>query len=96
MAIRKGDDSNAFGFSFLTIELENASDYTITKAEIRIGTIIKTVLNPVFPLYIDLNSQETLTLSEACNKCYMAIYDVENRKWTCEGELTFPAKPKVV
>lgn len=96
MAIRKGDDSNAFGFSFLTVNLENSDQYTIAKAKVRIGTIIKKIDNPVFPLHISLTKEETLTLSEACNKIYMAIYDVDNKKWTCEGELTFKAAPKVV
>lgn len=94
--IHKGDDTNAFGFNFLTVNLENADDYTISKAEVRIGTIIKTIDNPVFPLRISLTKKETLTLSEACNKIYMAIYDTDGKKWTCEGELTFEAAPKVV
>lgn len=96
MAIRKGDDSNAFGFSFLTVNLENSDQYTIAKAEVRINTIIKIFDTPTFPLRISLNKQETSTLNECCNKCYMAIYDTEGRKYTCEGTLSFPALPKVV
>lgn len=94
--IHKGDDTNAFGFGFLTVNLENSDQYTITKAEVRINTIIKTFDNPTFPLRISLNKQETATLNECCNKCYMAIYDSEGRKYTCEGTLDFKAAPKVV
>ena len=94
--VRKGDDTNAFGFGFLTINLKDSDEYTITKAEVRIGTIIKTIENPVFPLRISLSREETSMLSECGNKCYMAIYDSENRKYTCEGSLSFKASPKVV
>lgn len=93
--IRKGDDTDAFGFSFLTINLENASQYIITKAEVKIGTIKKTFMNPTFPLEVSLNSQETDKLAEQ-NACYMAIYDSNNRKYTCQGTLTFKTNPKVV
>lgn len=96
MAVRKGDDTDAFGFGFLTVNLENSEQYTITRAEIRIGNILKSFCNPVFPLRISLNRKETMLLSERGNKCYMALYDVENRKYTCEGSLSFKAEPKVV
>lgn len=95
MTIRKGDDTDAFGFDFLTINLDNPQGYTITKAEIRIGTIKKIFTNPTFPLKISLGSAETEKLAET-NKCYMAIYDDSNKKYTCEGTLTFKVEPKVV
>ena len=95
--IRKGDDTNAFDFGFLTINLNNPDEYTISKAEIRIGALTKTVENPEFPLEISLNKEETMMLSSCGgNECYMAIYDEQGRKYTCEGSLTFNASPKVV
>lgn len=96
MAIRKGDDTDAFGFGFLTIELDNADQYTITKAEIKIGPLNKSFINPTFPLHISLNRNETMKLSEYGNKCYMALYDAYGKKYTCEGSLSFKADPKVV
>lgn len=96
MAIYKGDDTDAFGFGFLTVNLEDADKYTITKAEIRIGTIRKIIKNPKFPLKISLSRQETILLSEVNNRCYMAIYDSKDRKYTCEGSICFRANPKVV
>lgn len=96
MSIHKGDDTNAFGFSFLTVNLQNASEYVISKAEIKIGTIKKTINNPVFPLKISLNHDETDKLNEQNNMCYMAIYDTQGRKYTCKGHLSFPVEPKVV
>lgn len=94
--VRKGDDTNAFGFSFLTINLKDSDDYTISKAEVRIGVLTKTFENPVFPLEISLNREETAMLSECGNQCYMAIYDEDGLKYTCEGTLSFKASPKVV
>lgn len=96
MSIRKGDDTDAFGFGFLTINLKDADQYVITKAEVRIGVIKKVFENPVFPLRISLDKTETEQLNEYNNKCFMAIYDTENRKYTCEGTLNFKASPKVV
>ena len=96
MPIRKGDDTDAFGFSWLTVNLENSEGYVISKAEIRIGVIKKIFDNPVFPLHVSLNKEETEQLNEFSNKCFMAIYDTQGRKYTCEGTLSFKASPKVV
>lgn len=41
MTIRRGDDTNAFGFGFLVINLANPEEYVVTKAEVRIGPISK-------------------------------------------------------
>lgn len=94
--VRKGDDTNAFDFSFLTIELDNPEEYTISKAELRIGILIKTFKNPTFPLEVSLNREETMLLSECGNQCYLALYDMENRKYTCDETYTIKARPKVV
>ena len=96
MTVRKGDDTNAFDFSFLTVELDNPENFLITKAEIKIGTIVKTIENPQFPLEVELSKNETIKLSECRNQCFMAVYDDVGRKYTCEGSLVFPANPKVV
>lgn len=94
--IHIGDDTDAFDFSFLTIYLKNADQYTITKAEVRIGPIKKVFDSPTFPLQVALNKKETDQLNEYNNKCYMAVYDTQNRKYTCKGTLSFKAEPKVV
>lgn len=94
--VRKGDDTNAFGFAFLTVDLKDSQDYTISKAEVRIGVLTKTFENPTFPFDISLTKEETAMLSECGNQCYMAVYDDEGRKYTCEGTLSFKASPKVV
>lgn len=94
--VRKGDDTNAFGFTFLTIDLKDSQNYNISKAEVRIGVLTKTFENPIFPFDISLTKEETSMLSECGNQCYMAVYDEHGRKYTCEGTLSFKASPKVV
>ena len=91
----RGDDTNAFDAKFLEIDLENVEGLTISKAEFRCGSILKTFENPLFPISISLTSEETAKLGMN-NACYLAIYDELGRKHTCKGVLTFTSKLKVV
>lgn len=93
--IFRGDDTNAFGSKFITIDLENAKGLTISKAEFKCGTILKTFENPIFPIAISLTREETLKLFHS-NTCYLAIYDEIGRKHTCSGYLTFTTEREVV
>lgn len=93
--IYRGDDTNAFGNKFLTVELENTNNLIISKAEFKCGTILKTFENPEFPLQISLSREETLQLSYT-NDCYLALYDEEGRKRTCSGSITITSKREVV
>jgi len=96
--IRKGDDTNAFDQEFLEVRVKDADKYTISKAELRIGSIIKTFENPVFPIKISLTREETMMLSTCSsgNDCYLAVYDDQNRKKTLEGTTNIPVAPRVV
>lgn len=87
MTLYRGDDTDAFNNQFIIVELENEKE-GITKAEFRAGSILKTFENPTFPLNIELTSEETLLLKEE-NCCFLAVYDSEGRKQTCEGTLSF-------
>ena len=91
----RGDDTNAFGGKFITINLDNAEGLNISKAEFRCAAILKTFENPTFPLEVNLSSEETSQLT-GHNSCYLAIYDEHGRKHTCEGVLTFESKKEVV
>lgn len=93
---RKGDDTNAFGHKFLLVKLKDAEKYNITKAEVRIGSIIKTFDNPTFPFWIELNREESMKLAECGNVCKMAVYDQDGLKETCKGGTCFNASPKEV
>lgn len=95
-AIYKGDNTGAFGNNFITINLENPLSYTITKAIFVCSRIQKTFENPVFPLVINFNSDETNILFEGNNTCYLIVFDSEGRQLTCEGTLTFSAKNGVI
>lgn len=91
----RGDDTNAFGQKFMTIELENCQGLVITKAELQCGTVHKTFENPTFPLDVDLCCDETKVLLGS-NCCYLCIYDEQGRKHTCKGEVTITTKKGVV
>lgn len=88
--IYKGDNTGTFGNSFITINLDNPNDYIISKVIFVCGCITKTFENPIFPLKINLSSEETKTLKPS-NVCYLVAYDSEGRQKTCQGTLTFKA-----
>lgn len=94
-AIFKGDNTGAFGNSFITINLDNPNEYEISKVIFVCGCIQKTFIKPVFPLTVNLSSDETAKL-KASNVCYLVAYDSENRQQTCRGNLTFPAQNGVL
>lgn len=95
MTLFRGDDSNAFGSSFITINLANSITVTITKAIFQCGVIKKIFNNPVFPLSIELTALETKEL-KATNTCYLAVWDENNKKRTCEGNLQFNTQSGVI
>ena len=90
-----GDDTDAFGSSFITINLVTSVDGTISKAVFQCETIKKVFDNPTFPLSIELTSLETKTLKPN-NICYLAVWDEDGKKRTCEGSLTFNTQSGVV
>lgn len=97
MTIFQGDNTAAFGGNFLTINISSESGIvpTITKAELKIGCICKHFSNPTFPMTINLNEEETAKLS-ATNTAYLAIWDIEGRKKTCQGSISFPTNARRV
>lgn len=97
MTIYQGDNTAAFGGSFLTINVSTESEVMpiITKAELKIGSICKTFENPTFPLKVNLTEEETLKL-QAINTAYLAVWDNENRKKTCQEKITFKTEPRRV
>lgn len=93
--VYKGDDTAAFGNTFITINLENPLGYTISKAIFVCGCIQKTFENPVFPLTINLTGAETAKLNYT-NVCYLVVFDENGLQKTCNGTLTFPAQNGVL
>lgn len=93
--IYKGDDTNAFGQNLLKINFTTPEGWNISKAEFRCGKIKKTFNNPVSPIVVNFSNEETSMLNFE-NPCYLAIYDENNLKYTCEGSITLIAKNEVV
>lgn len=93
--IFKGDNTGAFGNSFITINLDNPNGYEISKVIFACGCIQKTYNNPEFPIVINLTSEETSKLN-ASNVCYLVAFDSEGRQKTCKGTLTFKAQNGVL
>ena len=95
MTLYRGDDTDAFGSSFITIDLVTTMDVTITKAMFQCGVVKKLFDNPVFPLQIELTASETKSLPSN-NTCYLAVWDEDNKKRTCSGFLQFSTQSQVV
>ena len=93
--IYKGDDTGAFGNQFITINLDNPMEYIISKVIFTCGNFQKEFKNPVFPLVINLNSEETMQL-RSTNICYLVAFDEQGRQKTCQGQLVFPAQNGVL
>lgn len=94
-SIYRGDDTGAFDGKFLQINLNNLSEKVITKAEFRCGAIFKVFENPLFPIDINLTSEETLKLQDE-NSAFLAIYDEQGRKKTIMSDIVFKTKGRVV
>lgn len=94
-AIFKGDNTQAFGNNFLTINLNNPLNYAISKAVFVCGCLKKPFNNPQFPLIVNFNSQESQTLRPN-NVGYLVVYDEQGRQRTCNGTITFKAQNGVI
>jgi hypothetical protein len=93
--MRRGDNTQAFGGSFLLINLVNETGQDISKAVWKCGAVVKTYMNPVFPLDVNLTSEESRKLDPS-NVCYLAVWDMEGRKKTCQGKLVFTTDSEAV
>lgn len=96
--IYQGDNTAAFGGNFLTIDVsagEGMPVPLITKAELKIGCFTKVIENPTFPLKINLTEEETTHLKTE-NTAYLAVWDNQGRKKTCEGSLIINTNPQRV
>ena len=91
----RGDDTDAFNRKLLTLELENAEGLKITKAIFKCGKIRKEFDNPVFPIDVCLNCDETEQLC-CSNKGYLQIFDEYGRKMTLDNYVLIETKNKVV
>lgn len=86
----KGDDTQAFGKDFITINLNNPNQYEISKVEfvVNSGCIRKPFTNPVFPLKVNFTSKETAKFT-LHNTGYLIAYDNKGRPKQCNGKIEF-------
>lgn len=91
--IYRGDDTGAFGNTFLTVKLKNADGLKFSKAVFRCGEITKEFENPMFPLKINFTAKETSKMYDF-NRCYLAVWDENGLKQTCKGFLILETLPK--
>ena len=86
----RGDSSTAFGQNLLRITLSDPDglldNHSISRCEIRFnGCVSKTIENPVFPLLINLTSEESDKLSVGNSTAVMAVWDENGEKLTTKG-----------
>ena len=92
----KGDDWNAFGQEWVKIYFNIPENWTVTKAEFKVGNLpVMTFNSPVSPLTVSLDSSQTKNLKDV-NTCYLALYDENGRKQTLDGSWTFVVKEEKV
>ena len=92
----RGDDWNAFGQEWAIIEVDIPEEWVVSKAEFKVGNLpVMTFNNPVFPLPVSLEAYQTENLKDIVT-CYLALYDEQGRKQTCEGSWTFETEEEVV
>lgn len=91
----KGDNTAAFNNNFINIELDNPSEYVISKAEFVCGCIRKTFENPVFPLIVNFDENDTKKLNFK-NTGYLIVWDEQNRPKQCDGCINFEFKNGVI
>mgnify|MGYP003296025608 CR=1 FL=1 len=95
-AIYKGDDTNAFGEHFLRINRpSNTDDFIITKVVFQCGPIQKVFSRPQFPITVDFTAMESKRLRQT-SECYLQVFDEKGRRKTCEGTISFTARPQVI
>ena len=95
MTIFRGDNTGAFGQSFLSINATLPNGYEVSKADFKCGKIFFEFTNPTFPISITLTESQTSQLS-SLNNCYLAVYDTSGRKQTCTGTLQIETNESVI
>ena len=93
----KDDDFGAFDQKGLIIDAVGIPEgFVISKAELRVGPVVEIYdQEPIFPIEWTPDA-ETTELLDYANECYLAVYDAEGRKKTCQGHFTLIVREKEV
>lgn len=101
-SVFKGDSTEAFGNTFIEIEIDNENLYKISKVLFAINNNIfkpftreDMFQEPVIILKVNLTSQETARLLPS-NIGRLALYDEFGNQLTCPQTLTFNAKDGII
>ena len=95
MAITQGDDTGAFGNTWLVIDLTGIPEgFVVKKLKLIFGAVDKDYNNPEFPLPVNLTSAETKILRCGMNTGYVICYDENNHAQTCRGSFTDEVLPR--
>lgn len=90
--IYRGEDTDAFGQNFLTINATIPEGWVISKAEVVIENLLPIIINsPTFPLHVNLSRTQTNQLHKT-NKVRLNIYDTLGRKKICDGYIVIKTK----
>lgn len=93
--ITRGDDTGAFGQHWLKVNVDIPVTWVVSRAELRVGSLLLDFEEPEFPMLVNLTSSQTAQLKDS-NACYIALYDEDGLKQTIEGTYTFPTRKQVV
>lgn len=92
----RGDDTNSFNQVWGVINAEFPEDWIVIGAEFKVGNLPALYFdNPEFPIEVNLSTEQTALLKDV-NTCYLALYDEQGRKQTCEGSFTFKTRKRAV
>jgi hypothetical protein len=80
--LTRGDDTNAFGQDeLLRINFTVPEEQTVSKAVLICGNLELTFDEPVSPIQVILDSEQTKILKDH-NSCDLVLYDGQNRQLT--------------
>lgn len=96
IGFRQGDNSQAFDKHAIKIDLRKSEDEDeVSRVEFVTGCIVKSYPDPVFPIYVDFNEEESAKL-RYINVGYLVAYDKKGRQLTCNGFIRFTIKNGVI
>ena len=91
----KGDNAQAFDGAPIEIEFDtDGKEVSRALFVINSGIIVKEFENPVSPLEVELDEEDTIKL-QFRNIGKLILFDSEGRKHTCDGTLEFTANEGV-
>lgn len=95
--VYRGDDTDSFGSTFIKIDLEPAQKaiYNVNKLEFSVANIVKTYINPTFPLNVSLSSDDTLNVEECkMYPVYVTLFDDNDKIKTFKSDINIMFKDR--